>query len=78
MGAYPIEKGVPLPPGPKRGGRPIVFDLDNMEVGDSFYVPHAVTGDVTPCIASRNKARKWDRTFTVRQQENGVRCWRIE
>ena len=66
-----IEKGVPLPYRPQ-----MVYPIDDMEVGDSFYVPKGVSSTVASAVASRCRVRSWDRKFTVRKVQGGIRVWR--
>lgn len=68
-----IEKGVPIP---DKAGRKVKYPLDDMDVGDSFFVPDADHQDISPVIAARRRARKWTRQFTTRREDDGIRVWR--
>jgi hypothetical protein len=74
-GKLEIEKGIPIPP--KKGGK-IFFPFDEMEVGDSFFVP---VKEKNMRRLVNNKASKYagksGKKFTTRTVEGGIRCWRI-
>lgn len=64
---------IPLPPIPGREG---VYPFDELEVGQSFFVPfikeaHEMSGSVT----SYNKTRA-PKKFASRTVDGGVRVWR--
>lgn len=79
----PIDKAVPIPPTAHRR----VYPLEDMAVGDSFFVPVMGEGpdferrrkrrqQAMSTICRTVRARKIG-TFTSRQVEGGVRVWRI-
>ena len=72
---FTIDRGVPMPP--VRGNK-IIYPFDDMEVGDSFFVPNVEHGDITPQIAYRRRTRGWARKFTTRKENGGIRVWRTE
>lgn len=58
-------------------GRPVKYDLDGMEVGDGFWMPHdAATTDITPIIAYRRRSRGWDRVYQTQTIDGRVRVER--
>lgn len=86
MQIFTIERGLPIPTGGYRG-QPSPYPFANLSIGDSFLVPFdfKVSGRaLTPqqlrsrlhgaaaCVRRRHPERK----FTIRNSEDGVRCWR--
>lgn len=69
---YAIDNNIP-PPANKMG-RPAVYPLRNLEVGQSFFVPLGDRKTISVCASRYAKAS--GKTFTVRQVQGGVRCWR--
>ena len=74
---YEIDTDVALPPGRRR------MPWKNMKVGDSFHVPARPGEDVTKVQEqmSSNAAgagKRFGARYTVRQENDGVRIWRIE
>lgn len=73
---YKIERGLPVPE-TKRGGqekghlRFTRFPFDNMQVGDSFFIPD---GDPPNCQAT---AEKRGMKITSRKVPGGYRVWRL-
>ena len=64
----PIEKGVPMP------DRSLKYPWLRMEIGDSFFVvTRAIHGIAS--VASYT-GKRYNRTFTCRAQDGGVRVWR--
>lgn len=77
--SYPIEQDIPIPPRGRGGGRPIKYDLDGMNIGDSIYAPGKSVQHLNEVIAHRKVARGWtDRKFTVRKDGPGARIWRTQ
>jgi hypothetical protein len=75
---FPIEDGIPLPPR-KGGGRPRLYHLDKLEVGQSIFVPRE-QGRLNP--GSIAWAQRGGKKFTQRRGESaegvpGVRIWRL-
>jgi hypothetical protein len=74
----PLRFVIEEPPSAPRIGRPPKYDLDGMEVGDSFWMPAgAATTDITGVIAGRRHRRGWDRVFRTRTVEGRVLVERI-
>lgn len=70
---FKIEKNIPLA---KKGGAARAYPLDQMEVGDSFFVPGGKSGNVTPSAHYRGIKIK---TRTVTESGvKGLRVWRVE
>lgn len=69
-----IDKNVPLPP--SGAGRPPIYPLREMEVGDSFY---SAAGKMKAIATAACKAgKKFGRRYAVRAVDGGVRVWRVE
>lgn len=70
---YMIEKGVPIPPRRKRKSK---YNFDQMEVGDSIYIPNVKATTVSSAVSTavRRKLKGWK--FEVRSEGNGARVWR--
>ena len=71
---YVIQKGVPIPPLPKRTGGPRSrqYPFHEMEVGDSFVASPRV------CQASTEYGSRYGKKFTTRRVDDVfVRVWRI-
>ena len=70
--AYKIDKGFPAPP-PRVPRYP---PLRTMEVGDSFAITDRERGNVSVACSYLHKTST--KRFSLRKQESGYRCWRIE
>jgi len=71
-----IEKGIPVPA--STSGRPTIYPLGNMDVGDSFSIPlpeGKKHRDLQSSVSRAAKARE-GKTFSSRKVEGGVRVWR--
>ncbi|MFA4836354.1 MAG: hypothetical protein WC749_09830 [Dehalococcoidia bacterium] len=66
---YNIEKDVPIP---RPCGRTKKYPYEEMEVGDSFFVPEKLGS-----IAHVSK-RLYPKKFSMRFVDGGTRIWRIE
>lgn len=72
---YKIEKHVPAPE--DLGGMK-KYPFDDMEIGDSFFVPNGKVRNIKQQVQYyQNKTEKRKR-FAVREVEGGVRVWRVE
>lgn len=69
---YEIEKNVPIPPSQKAGR----FPYEELDVGDSFKVSGIKLQSV--CNSNYRAWKKTGRKFTARQEEDGVRVWRVQ
>jgi hypothetical protein len=67
---HTIERGLPLPPDAKVG----VYPFGEMEVGDSFLT--AVARRRVAAAAS-DYGKRHGRRFSVRQQADGLRVFRV-
>ena len=68
-----IEKGIPMP-------APYVrkrFPFDDMEVGDSFFVPDATPRSIAGSVSQARK-RLPGRMFNCRRVDGGTRVWRLQ
>lgn len=72
-GRLPIEKGVPLPLRKKHDSR---YDWENMEIGDSIFVPDGKAKSLGSCAYSWSRRNHVDWGFTVREEGEGCRIWR--
>ena len=71
---YAIEKNIAVPP-PTPKFVPCDYPWEQMEIGDSFFVPDKQHKRVA---ASAYYARKkYGRAFITKAVEGGVRAWRI-
>ena len=68
---YEIDKNVPLPPF-TRGAR---FPYEQLEVGDSFYVEGGKLSSI--CNSNYRVGKRLQAKFTARQEDSGVRVWRV-
>lgn len=68
---YTIEKNVPIPPYSKAAR----FPYERLEVGDSFLVTDVKLTSV--CNSNYRIGKRLNRKFTARQEESGVRVWRV-
>jgi len=79
---FKIEKNIPIPK-ICRPGRNFIYPFNEMEVGDSFFVPlngekkTAVQASIVNSAARRKEPG--GKRFTTRYmaEEDGIRCWRI-
>ena len=82
--AFRIEKNVPIPKPSRRRGRPPVYPLEDMKVGESFFVKAATAGQrqkVRPLIYGSIKRVERDspnRKYELRSFDDGVRVWRTK
>jgi len=69
----PIERGIPLPQ--KTRGRPVLYKIEDMGVGDSRYfaAPYAT---VRSAIWARS--RKLGYSMTCAPDGDGSRVWRVK
>ena len=81
MSEFKIDKNVAIPLNPGGAGRSSIFPWDEMEVGDSFFIPGKSTRHVALGKRRRkNGYRICCRTVTEgkgRGAKKGVRVWRI-
>ncbi len=75
---YRIEKDVPIPARGygRRGGTIPRYPWNDMEIGDSFFIPNPITQDYIS--GARHYAQRGlKRKFITRIVEGGIRVWRI-
>lgn len=71
---FEIEKDVEIPETREKGR----FPLQDMQVGDSFFLA-ADEKDINSLrMAVQYYQRKTSSRFTIRTVEGGSRCWRVE
>lgn len=68
-----IEKNIPI----TRANR-FRIPFDEMENGDSVFVPEDEMSYGTLRVSAHKYGRKTGKRMTVRKQENGCRVWRVE
>lgn len=73
---YEIDKDIPIPPLKRRHNN---YPFTEMDVGDSFLVPHDTNLKVSTLrnVVSQAK-KKLGFNFAVSEVEDGVRIWRID
>ena len=79
---FAVEKGIPAPDYRTFENRRY-YPWKDMEVGDSFYVPARTDEGVTKLqVATSSTAigagKRLKTRYTVRQEGEGVRVWRVE
>lgn len=71
-----VEKGIPLP-----GRKHHKYPFDEMDVGDSFFIPAKSADDAAraqvSALGAMRARRLLDKDFTTRRVDGGVRVWRI-
>ncbi len=70
----PIEKGIPRPPSPQRGGQQI-YPWRDMEIGDSFFSNRVPFKNIQTACSRMGKVLGWK--FQARRESDGHRVWRI-
>lgn len=70
-----VEKGIPIPEKPRKGGKPAKYPWATMDVGDSFFVEGVPLANFAS--GAYNAAKLLNRKFSLRTVEGGVRVWRI-
>lgn len=84
---FEIEKDVEVSPAIKLSGRTRKYPFNEMDVGDSFFIPsgtyagESVDGANRPRVSSaaHNYGKDHGQKFTIRKQPcGGYRVWRIE
>jgi hypothetical protein len=75
MNTPTIDKHIPLPK-PVGVGSPSKYPYRSMNVGDSFLYPKGV-GIVAARSSANHAASRTNWKFSLRQTEQGIRCWRI-
>jgi hypothetical protein len=72
---FKVERGIPIPPMP-HPGRPYKYPWRLLEVGDSFFVPE---GNLkTLRSAWKEASKRLGFRCSYRQEEGGIRIWRVE
>lgn len=69
---FVIEDGVPLPLSGTRG-RPRIYPWDELEIGQSFFVPNKTSSEFTTTGGQRRRGWK----FKIRNVDGGLRVWRV-
>lgn len=74
---YEIRSDLKMPPYLMGNGRPTIYPLADMEVGQCIEVPASKRTSIQSVAA--NKGRKLGRTFRLQtiSEENVIRVWRV-
>ena len=68
-----VETGIPVP---KVRDRKRFLILDELEVGQSAFLPNIMRSGVSPALEYR-ESRDAGKKFTCRKEGTGVRVWRL-
>ena len=71
-----IEAGIPIPGA--CGGREVIYPLDDLEVGESFFVPGGTHKSMTGPIQAFRGKNHGQKTIASRLVEGGIRVWRTK
>lgn len=77
---YDIEKNVPVSPKIYGGGPRSIYPFIKMEIGDSFLVPCGGPDKLKTRNRVNSSLRHYirdGRKFSIRNVQDGVRCWRV-
>lgn len=68
--SFSIEKQIPIP------GK---YPFDDMDVGDSFFIPPHIRREGVNVAALRytKTPKGLNKRFTIRKVPDGFRCWRM-
>jgi hypothetical protein len=76
--SYSTSSDHPAPLGGGRG-RPNIYPLKNLEIGQSFFVPCTTDEEINSVrVSAQYYQRKLKRRFVTRLVEGGIRVWRVE
>jgi hypothetical protein len=72
-----IDKDIPIPA--KTRGRDAIYNFDDMDIGDSFFVEgdSKIQISVLTC-ARRKKPKKFVTKKEICEERIGYRCWRVK
>jgi hypothetical protein len=71
-----VQKGVPMPADRNGNTRKGKYPWKQMEVGDSFFVPNKSTSAFGANIVVAKRSTGFN--FVSRNENDGVRVWRVE
>lgn len=71
---FEIEKNIPIPN--PEVGRNRLYPFDDLEIGDSFFVPNKTRHDFSGPLHQASQRTKFK--FSVRSVDGGVRIWRVK
>jgi len=82
---FTVDKGIPLPPDCRNGGRAPKYPFGTMEIGDSFFIAVTVqnrfskqrVGSKITANAAHYKRHNPKFKIAYRAVEGGIRIWRI-
>lgn len=76
-----VDKNIPIPPKPKRPGRPAHYPFATMQAGESFFVPksRAMPEPINSLKSSVSIANKKfaPKHFEIRKIDDGARIFRV-
>lgn len=73
---YKIEAGIPIPGA--HAGREAIYPLDDLKVGESFFVPGGTHKSIATHINVFRGKNHGQKTITSRLIEGGIRVWRTK
>lgn len=73
---FEVEKNIPIPKMKTGPGRSSIYPWEELEVGDSFFVPGKTPKQMSGLASSRSK-RGDGVKFKTRSVEGGCRVWRV-
>lgn len=76
---FPLTSNVPIPSRPNHKGAPRKYPLDEMAVGDSFFVPksqNALSGSITG--AQKRTGFRFTARSVTEGDVQGTRVWRTQ
>ena len=75
-----IEKGIPIPSrkGGQGGPKRVFPGIEQMGVGDSYFVPKELKAQKRTSSIIANHSKRLGFKFTIRKVEGGCRVWRIK
>jgi hypothetical protein len=74
---FEIESGIPIPPAK---GKPRKYNLEDMQIGDSFWIPGVELSSVSGSISkgSRQLGIRCECRSLTESGVSGVRVWRTQ
>ena len=67
-----IDKNIPMPP------RGYELPFGQMEVGDSFALPSAVSHSYARILIHKFQTADGKKKFSLRRIDDSYRCWRVK
>lgn len=70
-----VDKDVPIP---AKRGRKTMYNFEDLNVGDSMFIPNKKTSTVSSALCTFKRRKGIETKFIVRQEQDGCRVWRTE